>query len=432
MKGDVIRMKIRTKKLPYEQVMALKRTPHRDPKRPLWLLGTAIRLLTIPAMLNTRFTFTKERMELVGDQPCLILMNHSCFLDLKLAYRLFWPRRFGIVATTDGFIGLGWAMRLLGCIPTQKFVSDMTLIRDISYMLRERKASVLMFPEAIYSLDGRASALPSHLGVLLKRLKVPVVTVRTWGAFARDPLYNGLQLRKVKVNAEVKCLLTPEEIREKSIGELDAMLREVFTFDQFAWQKENRVVIREKFRADGLDRVLYQCASCGERGCMQGKGTRLTCYHCGKVHEMDEYGQLRAEDGVTRFPHIPDWYDWQRAEVRREVEAGTYRLDTEVDIGMIVDEKALYMVGTGRLVQTADGCILDGCEGKLHYEQPTLNSHTLNVDYYWYQIGDMISIGDRDALYYCFPKQKGVVTRARLAAEEAYKLKKGLAEQKGA
>ncbi len=420
-------MKISTKKLPYDQVMALKRPPHRDPMKPLGFLHHLISLLCIPAMLKTGFTAQEERMELVKDQPCLILMNHSCFLDLKIAYRIFRKKPFCTVVTTDGFVGwLGWLMRLIGCIPTQKFVSDLTLIRDISHALKEKKSSVLMFPEASYSLDGRAAILPRHMGVLLKRLKVPVVTVRTWGAFARDPLYNGLQLRRIRqVSAEVRCLLTPEEIREKPVEELDAMLKEVFTFDQFAWQRDNRVAIREKFRADGLDRVLYHCADCGARGYMEGRGTRLTCHRCGKTHEMDEYGQLRALEGPTRFPHIPDWYDWQRAQVRREVEEDAYLLDTEVDIGVIVDEKAMYQVGTGRLRQTREGCILTGCDGQLHYEQPTANSYSLNVDYFWYEIGDMICIGNRDALYYCFPKEKGVVTRARLAAEESYKLLKG-------
>jgi hypothetical protein len=37
----------------------------------------------------------------------------------------------------------------------------------------------------------------------------------------------------------------------------------------------------------------------------------------------------------------------------------------------------------------------------------------------------MISIGNKDALYYCFPKEGANVTRARLATEVMYKLKKG-------
>ena len=37
----------------------------------------------------------------------------------------------------------------------------------------------------------------------------------------------------------------------------------------------------------------------------------------------------------------------------------------------------------------------------------------------------MICIGNRDALYYCFPKQPGdVVAKTRMATEELYKLKK--------
>ena len=36
----------------------------------------------------------------------------------------------------------------------------------------------------------------------------------------------------------------------------------------------------------------------------------------------------------------------------------------------------------------------------------------------------MISIGDKDGLYYCFPKDKTIpVAKARLATEELYKLK---------
>ena len=46
----------------------------------------------------------------------------------------------------------------------------------------------------------------------------------------------------------------------------------------------------------------------------------------------------------------------------------------------------------------------------------------LYADYYWYEIGDVICIGDKKRLYYCFPKDKTNVAKARLAAEEMYKL----------
>ena len=157
---------------------------------------------------------------------------------------------------------------------------------------------------------------------------------------------------------------------------------------------------------------------------MEGKGIYLTCHACQKRWELTTGGKLAAENGETEFDHVPDWYRWERAEVRKELEAGTYRQELDVDIAMMVDARAIYQVGSGRLVHAETGFELTGCDGTLQYHQEPLASHTLNSDFFWYEMGDVISIGDRDRLYYCFPKQKDVVTKARLAQEELYKLKK--------
>ena len=418
-------MKIKMKERDYEQVMALPRPAHHKPLRPNFLLQTVIRVLSILDLWPVKFSYTRVGMDKLGKgEPVLILMNHSSFIDLKIVSRIFYPKRYSVVCTTDAMVGKSWLMRLVGCIPTQKFVSDTRLIRDMKYMLKEKKTSVLMYPEAGYSFDGKATQLPRKLGILLKALDVPVVTVITQGAFARDPLYNCLQKRKVKVSAEVKCLLTAEEVRTKTVAQLDAMLEEAFGFDNFAWQQENNIVINEPFRADGLNRILYQCPHCGAEGKMEGKGITLTCHSCGKVYELTETGFLQAQTGETEFPHVPDWYDWERQQVRKALEAGTYSLDVDVDIGMLVDHKALYMVGTGKLTHSAEGFRLTGCGGKLEYTQVPVACHSLNADYYWYEIGDVICIGNQDALYYCFPKGADVVTKTRLATEELYKMKK--------
>lgn len=420
-----MRMKIKTKQLPLRQVMALPRAPHRLPRRPNPLLSTAVRAASILELGQVRFSYTSADMERIGPkEPVLILMNHSSFIDLQIVSRIFYPKPYGIVCTSDGFVGKDWLMRMLGCIPTQKFVSDITLIRDMEYMLKALHTSVLMFPEASYSFDGRATPLPRKLGVLLKKLDVPVVTIMTQGAFARDPLYNMLQKRKVPVSAQVRCLLTREEIREMTVSQLDGILDNAFSFDNFAWQEENQVAITESFRADGLHRVLYQCAHCGAEGHMEGKGTTLTCHACGKRYELTPYGRLRALEGETEFPHIPDWYAWERKNVRQALENGSYLLDVPVDISVMVDHKAIYQVGSGRLRHSTEGFHLTGCGGELDYTQGPLACYGLYADYFWYELGDIICIGNRDALYYCFPKEGNVVAKTRLAAEELYKLRK--------
>lgn len=318
-----------------------------------------------------------------------------------------------------------WLMRQIGCIPTKKFLTDSTLVRDMIYALRELKSSVLMYPEAGYTFDGTATTLPRTLGKCLKMLKVPVVMIRTYGAFARDPLYNNLQVRKVPVSAEMEYILSPEDIENKSSDELMQILDQQFSFDQFRWQQEQRIEIDEPFRADFLNRLLYKCPACLAEGQTEGRGTMLTCKACGKVYELDEYGYMKAAAGETEYNHIPDWFVWERKCVREELEQGSYRTDCDVDIYMMVDTKGVYHVGQGHLTHDASGFRLTGCDGELDYTQGPDATYTINADYFWYERGDVISIGNRDALFYCIPQKTGdIVTKVRLAAEELYKMSK--------
>lgn len=419
-----LHMKIKTKVLSYQQVMDIPVPAHHKPMKQLFLVRLILRIASIPDLLSTRFKCTKIGMEKLGKrQPCLVLMNHSSFIDLEIASTILFPRSFHIVCTTDGFVGKNWLMRFLGCIPTKKFMQDVNLVRDMVYTTKTLKSSVLMYPEASYSFDGTATPLPDSLGKCIKIMGVPVVVIQTQGAFARDPLYNNLQKRKVKVSATMQYVLSPEDIAEKSAAEINEIIQSHFAFDGFRWQQENQIRIKEKFRADCLNRVLYKCPNCNSEGKMIGKGIHLTCHHCLKQYELTELGYIKALEGETEFDHVPDWYKWERECVRKELENGTYKLDVPVDIYMMVDTKCVYKVGEGQLTHTTAGFSLKGCDGAIDYKQSPKSSYSLYSDYYWYEIGDMVSIGDDRAQFYCFSKREGdIVAKTRLAAEELYKL----------
>lgn len=418
-------VKIKTIRLPYEEVMQLPRPLTKKPKKPSIPFRLLMRVASAPDLWKTHFSYDKKAAE-KPDGPALILMNHSSFLDLEISTAMLFPKAYCIVCTNDAMIGKSWLMKQLGCMPTQKFVSDLGLIRNIKYVLQELKIPVLMYPEACYSFDGTATTLPSGLGSFLKMLNVPVYMITTYGAYSRDPLYNELQNRKIKVSADMKRILTAEEVAEKSNEELDAAIQTAFSFDAFAWQKENGIRITEPTRADGLHRILYKCPACKAEGRMEGKGIRLSCKACEKTWQLTELGELEAVEGDPIFTHIPDWYAWERSCVRSELEAGEYRLDEQVRIMMMVDHKGIYEVGEGRLTHGPEGFVLDGCEGALHYEQKPLSSYTLNADLFWYEMGDVIGIGNKDTMYYCLPVREGdtacSVAKARLATEELYKI----------
>ena len=74
--------------------------------------------------------------------------------------------------------------------------------------------------------------------------------------------------------------------------------------------------VRYKNRARGLHKVLYQCPSRKTEYKMDSGGTQLWCNHCGKRWTMSEYGELQAQKERRIFPMIPDWYEWERLQVR--------------------------------------------------------------------------------------------------------------------
>ena len=417
-------MKIKCKNLDYDSVMKLPSWEHQKPKKPSRLLSWVCRAAGAGERKAIDFSLNKVDMDKAGDGPWMVLMNHCSFTDLAIAYEVLKDKPFSLVCTSDALVGKKWFIRGLGCIPTRKFVSDISLISDMEYALNTNKASVLMYPEAGYSLDGTGTKIPRRMGVLLKKLKHPVVMITTYGAFTRDPLYNNLQKRNVKVSCTMKCLFTPEELSDLKVREIDEVLDREFTFDYFKWQQDNGISVTESFRADGLNRILYKCPHCMAEGQTEGKGISLKCKNCGVTYELDELGYLKCVNGEGKFTHVPDWFSWEREQIRKEISDGTYKLAVPCDIAVLKDTKALYMVGSGTLEHDSSGFVLNGCSGKLHYEQSPGASYSVNSDYYWYEIGDIVSIGTNDCLYYCFPKEGDIVAKTRIAAEELYKMSK--------
>lgn len=417
-------MKIKTKLMSHDEVASLRSWEHKKPRKPSKILAGIARIALGGELKEVGFTCEKMDMEKAGDGPWMILMNHCSFTDIAIAFEVLRKKPFSIVCTKDALVGKEWLMRALGAIPTCKFVSDVSLIADMDHALSVNHASVLMYPEAGYSLDGTGTKIPERLGVLLKKLKRPVVMITSSGAFTRDPLYNNLQKRNVKVSCKMKCLFTPEELANAKVKQINEVLEDAFTFDYFKWQQENEIEIAEPFRADGLNRILYKCPHCMAEDAAEGKGIHWKCHSCGATYELDQFGKLKGVNVEPKFTHVPDWFAWEREKVKEELENGAYVLDVPCDVAVLKDSKALYVIGTGTLHHDANGFVLDGCEGKLHYEQGPSASYSVNADYFWYEIGDVVSVGTNDCLYYCFPKGRDVVAKTRLAAEELYKLSK--------
>ncbi|MFA5659997.1 MAG: hypothetical protein WC968_01185 [Bacilli bacterium] len=368
----------------------------------------------------------RHNMKPLKDKPFLLLCNHNSFYDFKVATMAIFPRRATYIVAVDGFINREGLMRQVGCFGKRKFINDLGLVKQIKYSVNTLRHITMIYPEARYSLVGTAAILPDSLGKLIKLLKVPVASLICRGNHLAQPVWN-LKPRKVHTEADLSYLFSVEEIDKLSVDDINKRIKEAFTYDDYAWQKEKGVKITEPFRAEGLEKVLYKCPSCLAEGKMIGVGHYLKCGNCIKEYDMLPDGSLHATTGDTEFSHIPDWYEWQRAEVRKELEAGKYRLEAEVAIESLPNSKGFYRIGYGTITHNENGFKV---EGKSHngeeftFVKAPLDNYSVHIEFNYFGKGDGISFSYPQDTFYMFSHSPNyLVTKVHFAVEELYKIK---------
>ncbi len=382
------------------------------PRRPKWYLQVLAWILAIPETFIVHSNIRKHNVkDLKG--PYILLCSHNSFLDFKVATRAIFPRKSNYIVAVDGFIGREGLMRNVGCFMKRKFVSDRTIIRQIKYCLETNKTVCQIYPEARYSFVGTSSQLPDSLSKLVKLIQYPVVTLISHGHHLRQPFWN-LKPRKLRTSSDFTQIISKDEIGELSIEEIDKRIKEKFVYDDYKYQFDNKISIKEPFRAEGLHKPLYKCPHCKIENMMSSKGHTLTCNACGETYEMNEYGQLHNTKGETIFSHIPDWFEWQREEVHKEILDGKYNVELEVNIDMLPNSSGFYRIGKGTLIHNIDGYKLIG--KNLLVKKPVLANFGIHIEYDYFGRGDGISFSTKEETYYMYPtNQNYSVTKFHFA-----------------
>ncbi|MDR3209612.1 MAG: 1-acyl-sn-glycerol-3-phosphate acyltransferase [Oscillospiraceae bacterium] len=389
---------------------------------PQWRVLTPVTwALSFPEKWARRASLTKIGMEGVKP-PFLLLCNHNAFLDFKVMTAALFPRRANYVVAIDGFIGMEWLLRAVGCIGNRKFTNSALLVRNMIAMM-ERGEIVVLFPEARYSLCGTQAVLPDSVGKLIRLLNVPVVSLLMHGHHLNRPFWDAEKRKVPRVEAEMRLLFTKEDASALPASAINARLRETFVYDEYAWQKQHGIRVTHKNRAQGLHHVLYQCPHCGAEYRMESGGDALWCGECGARWRMSELGELRAESGETVFSHIPDWYEWERENVRREVRDGTYSLTADVRVDSLPNTRGFIDLGAGVLTHNMDGFTLTGTCGGARYEErwPTRALYSCHIEYNYKKKGPCVDLNTQVDTLYIFPRGRDFsVTKIALATEELY------------
>ena len=385
-------------------------------------------LLSYPAVWKHRLKITRNRMEGVRP-PYLLLCTHHAFMDFKVTTAALFPHRANYVVAIDGFIGREWLLRQAGGICKRKFTNDVQLIRQIRHVISKQGDILALYPEARYSLIGTNAVLPNSLGKMARLLGVPVVMLNMHGNYLNSPCWN-LTPRGNRIAADLSLIFSAEELAKTPVEEINRRINEAFVYDEYAWQKEQGIKIGYPKRAEGLHKVLYQCPHCLTEYRMGSEGSHIFCQACKKRWYMTELGELeavgKADDETelhTEFPHIPHWYEFERACVRKEIEEGTYRLEVDVTVDALPNAKRYIRLGTARLTHDHSGFSLRGeFEGEpFSLEKPVASMYSCHIEYEYFGKGDCIDLSTLDDTYYLFPHGSDfAVTKVSLATEELY------------
>lgn len=397
--------------------------PIRQPIYLTWLIWVLSKIM----LIGKKKKIEKINMEGLKP-PYIMLSNHMHFVDFELAAIALYPARMNNVVNLDGFYKRAWLLNWIGAICTRKFTTDLHLIKSMMKVAK-RGDAIGLYPEARYSPCGTTSYIPDSLGKLIKRLNIPVVTMIHHGNYLYAPFWNFRDKRKVPFHVRATQLLTVEQIQNMSVDEINTIIKKEFIYDEYKYQKDNNILIKNKTRAEGLHRILYQCPHCHAEFKMNSKLDEIYCEECGKHWALQEDGYLRALDGETEFDYVPDWYNWQKENVRKEIENGTYSYIDEVDVYSLPRTNKFYNLGTSKVSHTINnGFVLEGNYRKSPFRiiRKPLESDSLHVEYDYYRIrrDDCFVINTEDDCYFCYPKNKKVVTKLAIATEEIYEYNK--------
>lgn len=397
---------------------------NKKPIKPKWYLKV-VEYVAAPFYLlfNKGHVKTDKEVKKIKG-PYLILATHASFMDFAQIVRGIMPRTTGWVMSVEEFRRGNWLMGGIGGMPKRKFTHSIVTAKHMLYYLKKLKHTCTIFPEARFELAGVNERLDGALGKFCKLADVPVVMCMMNGNFLNSPQWSKHPYRKIRQDAHLYVLLTKEQVEQMSAEQIQERIEKAFVKDEYKWQVENNLHIKCKERASGIHKILYKCPVCGKEFKMNSAGISLWCEECGAKWEMDTLSRLNGVNTDKGFSHVPDWYNWEREEVRKEVQNGTYSFCDDVRVEDYYSTKTgCIYVGDAHLTHDQNGFTIKGTiDGEqVEINKPVAEMYSAHIEYDFLGRGDAIDIATDKTTYFMFLKNaQNNLTKIHFATEELY------------
>ncbi len=326
-------------------------------------------LKTLSKKWNTEYVFNVDTKKVKG--PFVVVFNHQSRNDYVFTAMAFPKTRLNFVAGYNEFFRshLKFIFSLAGAIPKRNFVPDIHTVKECMRIIKKGGA-ICISPEGMSSISGSNQPIAIGSGKFLKHLNVPVYYVNIKGAYLMAPKYC-LDDRIGKVTVTTSLLFEPQKLQELSPSEIEEILNNSFTHDDYEYNKVAKVEYKGSDFAKNMHTYLYKCPNCYSED-MLGEGNKIYCKNCNNGAILDNYYNLIPFNNVKVFDTPKKWFEWQREEIYKEIKSNpNFTLTEEVKLGALPkykplkDYKTSEIVGKGTITLSRNGFTFSGeKEGK--------------------------------------------------------------------
>lgn len=295
--------------------------------------------------------------------PFFVLAGHASWLDFLTVAIALYPHRMNYMAAYNFFRNpvLKPLMGLMGVIPKNQFTSDNQAILKTKFVIG-CGGIVALFPHGCLSNEGRPGgfAAPS-IAKLLKAFKIPVVAVHINGGYLTRPRWTK-GIRRGRMDATVTRILNSEELNTLSADDIYRRVLSSIDFDDYKWQRENKVTFRGNHLAEGAELVLYKCPKCLAEFTLRSKGNKLFCLNCDNEALLNNKLFFEpGKEGSIVFEGFDNWYDFQQKNLLTEILDPDFKITTST--ALLWNEPGKYgyqEMGHGKLSLTRKGLTYEG------------------------------------------------------------------------
>ena len=361
--------------------------------------------------------------------PYILLSNHASRMDYIFTATPLLPHTFNFVAGYNEFFRshLKGIFSLLHEIPKKNFTPDMYAVMEMKRVIN-KGGRLTLFPEGMSSISGGSQPVALGSAKLLKFLKAPVYVANIKGAYLVSPKYN-LKERKGNVEVSFKKLFDVETLNKLNEEEITSILnKEIYTND-YEYNEIKKNHYKEKDLIKNIEQLLYKCPKCGKEFLNFTKDDFIECSSCHNKVYMNDMYELYVKDGRNVYFKNPKlWFDYERSEVKKEIQNKDFEFLEEVDIGFLDDYKYLKhqktsnIEGNGVLKINHNGIFFEGLRNNKPFnfslsfnETPTYGMCTDASRFYTFLKGEFIEF---------FPKRNSTI-KWLLLTEEMHRLHNG-------